>query len=67
MIGRREFMAGLRSAVAWPLVALAQQAAVPVVGVLILGSRPQPSAPAPFMRAFRMAGRAHRRLFKSVQ
>jgi hypothetical protein len=31
----------------------AQQAAMPVVGVLILRSRPRPSAPAPFMRAFR--------------
>ena len=32
MIRRREFIAGLGSAAAWPVVAQAQQAAVPVVG-----------------------------------
>jgi putative ABC transport system substrate-binding protein len=34
MIGRREFIAGLGSTVAWPVVAGAQQTALPVVGFL---------------------------------
>ena len=38
MIRRREFIAGLGSAVAWPVVARAQQPTIPVVGFVSLAS-----------------------------
>ncbi len=47
---RREFIAGLGSAAAWPVVARAQQPAVPVIGYL---SSRSPDADAAFVAAFR--------------
>src|SRR6516162_1407497 len=50
MIRRREFIAGLGSAVAWPAAARAQQPAVPVIGFVNVGSA---NAAADGVRAFR--------------
>jgi putative ABC transport system substrate-binding protein len=49
MIRRREFMALIGGAAAWPLAARAQQPRVPTIGVLALGI----PDPAPFLKAFR--------------
>jgi putative ABC transport system substrate-binding protein len=54
---KREFIAGFGSAAAWPLVARAQQRAVPVVGFLNLGSaRQNASYVAEFLQNLEKAG-----------
>ena len=50
---RREFIAGLGSAAAWPLVARAQQRALPVVGYLDVG---EPNGLAPFRKGLSEIG-----------
>ena len=50
MIKRRDFIAGLGSTAAWPVVARAQQQAVPVIGFLSWGS---PRSSAVYVTAFR--------------
>jgi putative ABC transport system substrate-binding protein len=50
MIKRRQFIAGLGSAAAWPVAARAQQPTLPVVGVLV---RFLPETAAPYLGSFR--------------
>jgi putative tryptophan/tyrosine transport system substrate-binding protein len=52
---RREFIAGLGSAAAWPVVARGQQPAMPVIGFLSSGTRSR-LTPAPFGQGLKEAG-----------
>jgi putative tryptophan/tyrosine transport system substrate-binding protein len=52
---RREFIVGLGSAAAWPVVARAQQPAMPVVGYLS-GATPEPNGPAGLLKGLSETG-----------
>jgi putative tryptophan/tyrosine transport system substrate-binding protein len=53
---RRDFIVGLVGAAAWPLAARAQQPAMPVVGVLTVGSSTNPVLPPQFLQGLRETG-----------
>jgi hypothetical protein len=55
-IGRRELLAALGGAAAWPLAGRAQQRAMPVVGVLRVNPRDSELFAGPFRRDMQAAG-----------
>ena len=57
MIKRRTFIAGLGSAVAWPVTAQTQQRGMPVVGVLLAQSADDyKNATVPFLQGLKETG-----------
>src|SRR5215475_10257023 len=56
MINRRQFIVGLGSAAAWPLVARAQQQGRPVVGVLSVAARGTTVASSAFRQGLSQMG-----------
>ena len=56
MIKRRQFIAGLGSAAAWPLVARAQQPAMPVIGYLGVQSPEYKNFTVPFLQGLKDTG-----------
>ena len=53
---RREFVAGISSAAAWPLAARAQQPAMPVIGFVDLGSAAANDRAAAFRKGLNETG-----------
>src|SRR6516162_5838156 len=56
MIKRREFLAGLGSAAAWPVVARAQQRTMPVIGFLSPQSAEDKNVTVPFLQGLKETG-----------